>query len=237
MRNFIKHASRKPGVRRGLTWLSAQHIRAVQATTRWRMVNAAVAEAAWAGKQPAIFAFWHNRLTLMAHCWRSTLPFHMLISGHPDGQMIANAVAGFGITAVAGSSTRGGGEALRTLVRKLKQGESVGITPDGPRGPRMRAGDGAIALARLTGAPIIPVAVSVNRRIVLKTWDRLIIGLPFGRGVVVFGAPITVPRDGDDTETLRAALEHELNHVSRMADEMTGHEAISPADVSAHASA
>ena len=146
-----------------------------------------------------IVAFWHNRLAMMPYCWPSRHPFHMLISAHPDGRLIAKTVRHFGIDAVAGSSRRGGREALRGLVRLAEgDGASVGITPDGPRGPRMRAGDGALTLARLSGAAILPAAVSVSRRIVLNTWDRLIIALPFSRGAMVWGDPIVVPRDADD---------------------------------------
>src|SRR5690606_25724465 len=107
-----------------------------------------------------------------------------------------------------------------------------------PRGPRMRADGGVIALARLSGAPVLPAAVSVSRRIVLDTWDKLIFGLPFGRGAMVWGTPIAVPRDAgpQECERLRLALEGELNAASRMADEMTGHEAIAPAPES-HAAA
>ncbi len=155
----------------------------------------------------------------------------MLISAHPDGRLIAKTVAHFGIDAVAGSSRRGGAEALRALVRLAKGGASIGITPDGPRGPRMRIREGALALARLSGVPIVPAAVSVRRRIVLRTWDRLIIALPFSRGAMVWGTPFAVPRDADDTmlKHLQDHLEQELNRITAEADAMVGHTPIEPA--------
>ncbi len=221
LRNRLKHFSRHPKVRAGLGYLTASHIRWVKTTTRWNTINASAAEPAWRGEVPVIVAFWHNRLALMPYCWPSPKPFHMLISGHPDGQLIARAVGTFGIKTIAGSSTRGGGGAVRDLIRKLKAGESIGITPDGPRGPSQVAQDGVIALARLSGAVIIPAAVSVSNRLRLKTWDRLIIGLPFGRGVMVWGNPISVPRDGDEAEmrALQQRVQDELNRVSNAADE------------------
>ena len=117
------------------------------------------------------------------------------------------------------SSDRGG--AVRELVRKLKAGESIGITPDGPRGPVHVAQDGVIALARLSGAAILPAAVSVSNRIKAKTWDRLIVGLPFSRGAMVWGNPIVVPRDCDEAtaRALQQRLQDELNRVSAAADE------------------
>lgn len=221
IRNRIKHASRHPKVRAGLGHLTARLIRWVKATSRWTTINAPAAEPAWRGEVPVIVAFWHNRLALMPYCWPSPKPFHMLISDHPDGQLIARAVGAFGIKTIAGSSTRGGGGAVRELVRKLKAGESIGITPDGPRGPAHVAQDGVIALARLSGAAILPAAVSVSNRLRLKTWDRLIVGLPFGRGVMVWGNPIAVPRDCDEAtaRALQQRVQDELNRVSAAADE------------------
>lgn len=230
MGKLLKTVGRKPAVQRLVGAALAGHIGLVRRTTRWHTVNDEAARAAWAGERPAIVAFWHNRLTMMPYCWPSPLPFHMLISSHPDGRLISGTVRHFGIETVAGSSTRGGGEALRTLVRLIRNGVSVGITPDGPRGPRMRASDGVIALARLTGAPILPAAVSVSRRIVLNTWDKLIVALPFSHGAMVWGTPLEI-QSNENTEDLRQRLETELNRVSAAADERAGHAPITPADI------
>ena len=114
-------------------------------------------------------------------------------------------------------------------MRLIKNGGSVGITPDGPRGPRMHAADGAIALARLSGAPILPAAVSVGRRVVMNTWDRLIVALPYGEGAMVWGEPIFVT-GASDPGVLRQQLETELTRVSAEADRLVGHAPIAPAD-------
>ncbi|MHB1207568.1 MAG: lysophospholipid acyltransferase family protein, partial [Rhodospirillaceae bacterium] len=91
--------------------------------------------------------------------------------------------------------------------------------------------EGALALARLSGVPIVPAAVSVRRRIVLRTWDRLIIALPFSRGAMVWGTPVAVPRDADDAmlKHLQDHLERELNRITAEADAMVGHTPIEPA--------
>jgi lysophospholipid acyltransferase (LPLAT)-like uncharacterized protein len=236
LREIVKRTGRRPAVQRALAWSAAQHIRLVRGTTAWTTVNGTAAAAAWGGDAPAIVAFWHNRLMMMPYCWPVPLPFHMLISSHPDGQLIARTVAHFGITTIAGSSRRGGLEALRLMTRKLKSGESVGITPDGPRGPRMRAGDGALVLARLTGAPILPAAAAVSRRVVLRTWDRLLVALPFGQGAMVWGEPIRVPRDTDDAAmaAYRTQLEAELNRVTLAADQAVGAPPIPAAEAEQH---
>src|SRR5690606_21656340 len=116
---------------------------------------------------------------------------------------------------------------------------TVGITPDGPHGPRMRAGGGAVTLARLTGAPLLPLAFGCRPRRLLGTWDRLAVALPFGRGVFVWGAPIFVPRDADSDalEAARQALEKGLNAVTDEADRLTGQDLVPPAPEAAGATA
>lgn len=232
MPSVIKKLGRNTAVQSILAATIAGSIGTVKKTTHWRTINGAAAEEAWSGRAPAIVAFWHNRLAMMPMCWPSREPFHMLISSHPDGQLIARSVSYFGIQAIPGSSTRGGSDALRTLVRKLKSGESVGITPDGPRGPRMHASNGAITLARLSGVPVLPASISVSGRKVLSTWDQLIVPMPFGRGVMVWGDPISVPREADDAflANANAQLERALNDASAQADKLAGHNPMEPAE-------
>jgi lysophospholipid acyltransferase (LPLAT)-like uncharacterized protein len=211
-------------------------IRAARATGRWDVVGEENVRPYWDGK-PAVVCFWHGRLMMLPYAWRSTSPFHMLISAHPDGQLIARIVEGLGIQTLAGSSRRGGSEGFRTMVRLIKGGATVGITPDGPRGPRMRASEGAVALARLSGAPLLPVAFGARRRRVLKSWDRFVVALPFSDGVFVWGAPIEVARDADADalERARLKLEESLNFVTDEADRRTGQARIEPAPLPSEA--
>jgi lysophospholipid acyltransferase (LPLAT)-like uncharacterized protein len=156
----------------------------------------------------------------------------MLISTHRDGQIIARTVSHFGIETVAGSSSHGGSAALRAMLRALKEGVCVGITPDGPRGPRMRASDGIVQVARLSGATVLPCSFSATRRRVVGSWDRFVIAWPFSRGVFVWGRPITVPRDADAAaqESAREAIEAELNAITVEADARMGHAPLAPAE-------
>ena len=211
--------------------LAALYIRFVHATSRWRVVGAEFPAALWDRDAPFIVAFWHGRLMLMPYCWRPGKPVGMLISHHRDGQLIARTIGHFGFKSIAGSSSRGGTAALRVMLRGLKRGDSVGITPDGSRGPRMRAGGGVADVARLSGAPILPVAYATSRRRVLDSWDRFIVALPFSRGVFVWGAPIEVSKDGDDDarEAARLLVEDGVNAVTHEADRLVGQTAIEPA--------
>ncbi len=232
MKRLRKALFRNPAVQSILGAVAAGYVWLVRVTSRWVDENSEATTDAWAGTAPVIIAFWHNRLFLMPYCWSSPAPFHMLISSHADGRIISKTVSWFNISTVTGSSSNGGTQATRELVRLLKAGKSVGITPDGPRGPRMRAGDGAIALAKLSGATIVPAAVATSGRQILSTWDKLIIPLPFTRGARVWGTPIRVPKNSnaETLSQLRDTLEESLIAVSDRADAMVGQSAIPPAD-------
>ena len=149
----------------------------------------------------------------------------MLISSHRDGRFIADAIEKIGFQTVSGSSRRGGGPALVGLTRILRQGGAVGITPDGPRGPRMRAKAGAIKAAQISGVPVLPVSGSLRHVRFLHSWDRFCVPRPFSRAVIAWGSPIYVPRDADDTllEAKRHELEQALNDLTAQSDQRMGH--------------
>lgn len=228
---FFKTFLRRDGVRRALCWVGAQYIRLAFATGRWMTINGETPRRLWDADRPFVLCFWHGRILMMPYSWDLSKAIHMLISQHPDGQLIAHTVAHFGIKTAAGSSRRGGAGALRAMVRALKAGEWVGITPDGPRGPRMRASDGAIHVARMAGVPLVPAAFGARRRKILGSWDRFVIAWPFGGGVFVWGDPIQVPRDADDAavEAARQRLEDSLNAVTAEADRLCGQASVEPA--------
>ncbi len=211
-------------------FIGALYIRLVRYTGRWRIDGEDIPESFRTAGRPFILAFWHGRLLMMPYCWRRTDLVNMLISGHRDGRLISQTVRHFNINSVVGSTTRGGAQATRHLIRLVRAGGIVGITPDGPRGPRMRVGEGTVALARLTGAPIVPATFSASRRRVVGSWDRFVLALPFARGVFLWGTPIEVPRDADaDTlEAKRLALETAMNGLTERADAMMGQAAIEP---------
>ena len=132
-----------------------------------------------------IIAFWHARQLMMPLTYRGARA-HILISQHQDGEIIARIVERFGFRAVRGSSTRGGVEALRELIRLGRSGVDLVVTPDGPNGPRQVAKMGVIQLARASRLPIIPLAFSCSKKNSLRvgtvSWCRI----P-GRGVFSCG--------------------------------------------------
>jgi len=112
---------------------------------------------------PYILAFWHGRLFLMPYCYPGER-IAILISEHRDGELISRTMQRFGFATARGSSTRKGALGLREVLRRLDAGFDAAITPDGPRGPREVVQGGVIAAARLSGAPIIPVAFSCSKK-------------------------------------------------------------------------
>ena len=155
---------------------------------------------------------------------------HMLISAHPDGRIIAGAVAYFGIGSIEGSTTAGGSAALRTMLRHVRAGASVGITPDGPNGPAMRASAGIVAAARLAQTPIVPMTYATSRRRIVDSWDRFHLALPLSRGVFVWGEAISVPAELDEAgvETWRRIIEERMNALTAEADRRVGRDAVGP---------
>ncbi|MGD9537521.1 MAG: lysophospholipid acyltransferase family protein [Alphaproteobacteria bacterium] len=231
MRRLIKRIGRSEALRRALCWLAAQYIRFVYVTTRWRIEGRAPVDALLAAGQPIIPAFWHSRLLMAPFGWDRCLPTKVLVSTHRDGELIARTVRHLGIDSIRGSTTRGGVAALRAMLKALKSGAHVVVTPDGPRGPRMRVQPGAILAASLSGAPIVPATCAVSHCRFLATWDRFVLALPFGRGIYLWGEPLSVPRDADEAarEAARRELERRLNALTERADRLMGHTPIEPA--------
>lgn len=213
-----------------LCWLLQLYLRFVYATGRWQTIGFDKALSLCAQRRPFIAGFWHGRLLMLPPAWEGMAPMHMLISQHPDGRLIAGVVRYFGIEWIAGSSNLGGQEALRAMLQCLKAGNCVGITPDGPDGPAMRASPGIIAVARISGAPILPVTYATARRRILGSWDRMLLPFPFSRGVLICGDLIEVPRriDQVEAETWRARVEEQLNALTAEADRLMGHEKVAP---------
>lgn len=228
--NAGKRLLRSEPVRSALAWLAAQYIRLLFLTTQWTVVCPPETAQCLANGRPFIACFWHGRMIMMRAALPRGTTMHVLISEHRDGQLIARALADLGVATVGASSRGGGGAALRSMCRLLARGENIGITPDGPRGPRMRAKAGAIKAAQLSGFPILPVSGAVGRRRILGSWDSFCLALPFSRGVIQWGEPIEIPRDAgkDAAERLRLQLEERLNGLTAEADRRFGQATIAP---------
>jgi len=224
-RQWLRRFVRSDRLRRALCYSIHLYIRLVYWTGRWETEGAEHPRRLRAAGKPFILAFWHGRLMMIPMAWQRLAPIHMLISAHRDGRIIADAVAHFGVQTVTGSTRRGGSAALRTMVRMLAAGDCVGITPDGPAGPAMIASAGIVNVARLARVPIVPVTFAVSRRRHMRSWDRMQIGLPFGRGVFLWGEPIEIGADLDEAgiERARRLVEQHMQDMVAEAEARVGH--------------
>lgn len=196
------------------------YIRALHASMRIEVRGAEALEAARRSPGKYILCFWHSRFVLMPYCYPGPR-IVVLSSNHRDAEALVRILRKFGIEQARGSTTSGGATGLRQILRKVADGCDVGLTPDGPRGPRRRVQPGVVAVARFTGLPIIPVTFSASPARRLKTWDRTLLPKFFSKGLFVYGTPIRVPRDADEgvQEDRRRALESELDRITDLADD------------------
>ena len=207
--------------------VGAALVRLVGATLRVRVVGLEDVEPLWRERRAVIYIVWHGRILLVP--WftarlrrtRGARTPLVLASRSRDGELVTRFVNRFGLPVVRGSSSRGGGEALRTLVASLRAGTDVAIVPDGPRGPREQLQGGVVALAALTGAPVVPLAVGACPARRLRSWDRFLVPLPFARCALAVGAPLHVGAD-DDRERAAKELERALAEVTARADALVG---------------
>ncbi len=161
--------------------------------------------------RPVVFVFWHDQLLPLAHVHREE-GVVVLVSEHADGEYIARILERQGFGTARGSSTRSGARGLRGLVRALRAGNDVAITPDGPRGPRHRFKEGALMAARLTDHPIVPLAAGASAAWRFDSWDRFMVPRPFSRVRVAYGEPRWIPREleRDELRTRAGELERTL---------------------------
>lgn len=201
--------------------LAATLIRLVRWSNRVEYHGREVLESLRQGGERFILAFWHEQLFLMPYVYPGPR-ITVMVSRHRDGEWIARTVARFGVDSTRGSTTSGASGALRALVRKVRGGYDGAFTPDGPKGPRRRVQQGVVLAARLSGAPILPVALGCSRARRLRSWDRFLIPLPFGRVAFVYGSPLRVPPDSGEREMADAGtrLEQALDEVTYRAESL-----------------
>ncbi len=235
---MLKPILRSAAFNNMLASVLAGYMDIIRRTTRWQTIGTHHAESIWQTRKGVILCIWHGRFFVPHAGWsKEGQEARALISQSNDGNIIARTAQKLGFDVIRGSSQRvgsdkdrGGARAFKEMVRHLRNNGCVLITPDGPRGPRMQSGDGAIRLAKMTGAPLLPYVFSTQRGKFAKSWDRFLIAFPFGRGVYIFGEPIRVERTAteDDVEAARALFEQRMREIQYEADRLMGREIITP---------
>ena len=207
--------------------LAAAAVRMLAATLRVQVSGDERLMPLWRQGRPLIYAVWHGRILLApwANEWlrrtRGARTVAVLASRSRDGEIVSRYVHKFGLRVVRGSSSRGGTTGLRQLAAALREGIDVALVPDGPRGPLGQLQPGVVALAALTGAPVVPLGLGVRPARRLNSWDSFLIPLPFARCAVVFGEPAPVSRDADRAQAGKE-LQRALDDVSALADRLVG---------------
>lgn len=230
--SLLKRVGRSPPVQKSLGFVAFHYLRLVRATNRFT-VEPAEPHRWLDGKSPFIAGMWHGQHTMISFMRRPQDRIATIISRSADGNINTIALTRMGVRVIRASGARGravrdakakgGAEGLRAMIRALKDGESVAFSADVPKVSR-RCDLGILTLARFSGRPVIPVAVVTSRHLRFDSWDKACFGLPFGRGAMVFGEPVLVPRDVDpeELERLRQRLENEMNRVHDRAYTLVG---------------
>jgi lysophospholipid acyltransferase (LPLAT)-like uncharacterized protein len=196
--------------------LAVLHIMA--RTWRYRVLNGEALAKARENGRGFIFSLWHGHLLPLLWHHRNQ-GVAVLISEHRDGELVARAATALGFGLIRGSTTKGAGRALISMVRTLESGREVAITPDGPRGPPRKFAPGALVAAQRSGSMILPVAMSASRAWRLRSWDGFVIPKPFARVIVAYADPekvqATDPRAAvNESERFEALMERavQLSH-------------------------
>ncbi len=209
-KRLLKHPRTQAILSHFLAW----YIRLVMLTSRKEFHIHPDSEIFMRGEKNAIFAFWHGRMMLLPAI-NPPRKMHVLISEHRDGKLISQVIHHFGQDTVVGSSSKGGAEAVRSIVRLLKKGDNISITPDGPRGPNQQAEAGIVTIAKLSRKPVLPATFYASKHKRLRSWDRFMVAKPFGRIVFCIGAPIMIEQADEAT---RIAIETSMNNLVEQAD-------------------
>ena len=209
--------TRRPRVQRLLSRVLSGYLRWTLSTIRWRWIGRETAEQVWAASHGAVVCFWHGRLLLSPACWpldRAPEP-RVLVSLSPDGEFIAQAMARLGFPAIRGSAAKksdpakakGGAAAFRDVLKWLRAGGAMAITPDGPRGPAGTMTEAPPMLAGMSGAPALLVGLACRPCLRLNSWDRAVEPLPWSRGAIVVDGPLH--DDGRGSATMLEPISRE----------------------------
>jgi lysophospholipid acyltransferase (LPLAT)-like uncharacterized protein len=170
-----------------------------------------------------ILCMWHSRAIPPTKRMRG-VDLSVLISLSRDGEVINSALSNMGYASVRGSSGPSGARVLASCIKMLRAGKTLVVTPDGPRGPSGVLQGGVITMAQKSGCALVPTGCASKPRIVMKSWDRFEMPLPFAKAYMLFGEPMYVPQDADadEMERIRLALQTEMRRLQDEADRKLG---------------
>ena len=201
-------------------WIIAFYIKVCFNTSLWYLKNDEEITSTLKKNKRLVVIFWHNRLLMAPYCWNYSKPFKMLISSHRDGKIISNAVAHLGIGTIKGSSNKNKISSAKEILTNLSMNNVVGITPDGPRGPKEKMKEGIVSLLKKTNATVIPLSYSAKFNFKLNSGDKFIFVTPFNKFVAVWGNAIEYNNKKKLDENLQI-IQDELNRVTKLSENLS----------------
>lgn len=205
-------------------WCFAKYIKLVISTGQWTIAHHPESEKILGGNKASIPIFWHGRLMMMPVAKPHHLAMYVIVSKNAIGDLAEKITQYFNIFLIRGSSRnpkkpqkdKGGSAALKQIYKLLEENKSVAFTPDGPKGPYMKAKAGAILAAKQSGAPLIPVSFSCKKGKNLKSWDHFLVASLFSKGLIASAAPIYL-----DDNMSEAQIEKDISNTENVLKNLT----------------
>ena len=222
---YLKNFLKTPIVEKIVGVFAYCYLKFVGLTTRWQVKGVKETYKMLDEYGSMIVVGWHGRTLEMPYFWNKSRPLNALVSPHRDGRIIVEILKKFGIGHISGSSNRQSTEAAFELMSNLKSGNSIAIIPDGPLGPSMQMSLSPLFYAQKSGKPIVGITYSIaGSFIVTKSWDNMLVPLPFHKGRYVITEPFFVPQDAtkEELEEYRKQLENKLNEITWQLDKEMG---------------
>ena len=219
----MKRSRKKTFKQKLFLWLGSNFgglfLRVLKKTIRITVLGEEHFQKHFVENRKVIFALWHGNMfiPILHHIDKGV---YALVSQHRDGEIIARVFTSLGFQNVRGSSTRGGSEAMKEMVKIMNDGAGIAITPDGPKGPYRELKIGTVKLAQHSGATILPVAAYAENPKFFKSWDRFMVVKPFSKAVMIYGEPISIPQDlsEEELEEQRKLVEDKIKQSNELAE-------------------
>ena len=211
--SFKKKLFKFSFIQKFLAYLVYLYILFVGITSKIEIINDEFSNKLWKEKKPFILAFWHGQLMMIGYVWKNKAILNMLASSHSDGRFGAYIAGYFNLKNIS-IEAKNKSPSLRRVFKVLNNGDYVGVTPDGPRGPNQKVSEGIIKIAINSQVPILPLGFASNKNFKLKSWDSFLITYPFSKCKFIWGDPIIIPSTtkDDEIEKYKLFLEEKINY-------------------------
>ena len=220
--NIKKKIFKNIAIQNILALFAVIYIFLVKVTSKFEFENFSIPSTYWKKQQPFILAFWHGQLMTISFSWKIKKRINILASGHSDGRFGAIVGKYFNLNNIP-TSNISKKVSFIPIFKILKSNNYIGITPDGPRGPKEKVSEGIIRIAKISGIPIVPIGFWSSRNFHLKSWDSFLITKPFSKCSFVWGDPIIVPEkiNNEEIKNFQNILQDKINECIEKAKQNT----------------